>query len=262
MGQRSGTSFEDIVRLRERLAQQGTTANTSSDRSTATNIEVKPFVPSSQDENKRISRSMLASVLSMLQRVNKENKVLGQVLESMFLRMCASWCIPVPGYGADYAGSLPMHSLPPICTSTVTHAVESMSTMLVHALAEDKTGFTQRSVCPAVASLLGLEQALVSYCATLQASQCVSISTMGRTQQIRYRARSENAVPAGVRALLVAVRAGLSQVLRAYKDVIGRVVAHYDPSAQQQQHQQQEGAFSREQIISLEGKLLELNESK
>lgn len=257
MGQRSGTSFEDIVKLRERLAQQTAPSSASNPtNSTTTEIEVKPFAPSADNGNSRSSRSLLSSALGAVQAVQKENKVLGQVLESLFLGMCAYWRVPVPGYGADCAGNLPMQALPPMCTSTVTLAVQSVTALLVHALAEDKTGFTQRSVCPVVASLLGLESSLVAYCGTLQASQCVSISAKGRTQQIRYRARSENAVPAGVRVLLAALREGLAQVLRAYRDVLVRVVAHYDAAAQQT------GAFSREQMIVPEAKLLEVGDSK
>lgn len=253
---RSGPSFEDMVKLRQRLAQNSSLqSGVKGTSTTSAEIEVQPSSHSSNDSKGRPASSLMASVLHTINSTNRDNKVAGQLLESAVLGLCTSWRVPVPGYGADYAGNLPVIAFPPICASTVTHAVESVAILLVHALAEDSSGFTQRSVCPVVLSLLGLETSLIAYCGTLQASQCVSISSMGRTQQIRYRARSENAVPPGIRALLVAVRTGLTQVLRAYRDVLVRVVANYD-------HAAQERVFSREQVIALEGKLLELNENK
>lgn len=183
------------------------------------------------------------------QDVLQASQFLQGLQEWVYLGFYGALQVPVPGYGVQYAADLPVRAFPPMCAISVVHGIESIAALLLLALTEDASGYTQRAVCPVVRSLLTLEISVAAYCSTLQASQFVRISSMGRIQQIRYRARSESAIPDSIRLLQGAVQTALNAIVRAYRDVLLVVVTQYDSQATA-------ALFSRTQVTALEAKLM------
>jgi hypothetical protein len=270
---RHSSSFENMLKLRAHLASSEHSAvedrnnrllaestkleNTTTTATTAAAASIDRdevglrhramYSRSKEHHQGAVARAKEAA--SYAQEVMAASKFLSDLQEWAYLGYYSALSVPVPGYGVEYAADLPVRAIPPMCAATAQHAILSVSGLLLSALSEDSTGHTQRSVCPVVRSLLTLENSLAAYCSTLQASQFVRISSMGRTQQIRYRARSESAIPDSIRILQSAVQQALGTVVRAYRDVLLLVVTQYDSQAT-------EALFTRMQVTALEAKLL------
>jgi hypothetical protein len=189
--------------------------------------------------------------LGVLQSLINSSALLTSMQEYATVRLCAALSIPMPGRGVQFAAQLPVQAFPPMCATSIVHAIQSMSSLLVLALQEDSTGFTQQSVCQVVRAFLSLEMVLSTYCGTLQASQYIRLTSHGRTQQIKYKVRTHSAVPLSVRALQAAVQEGLQQVLRNYRDMLSLVVSNYNSAAASV-------LFSPQFIAILDRKLAEL----
>jgi len=271
---RPSTSFENMQRLRATLAtaahsslhplhsheaSRGTLVDRAAEdrRAASSAIErdpggLRPRAMYSRNRDRHQQdqhEGRSAGDAKFAQEVQKASKILTGMQEWLYLGFYTALHVPVPGYGVQYAADLPQRAFPPMAATSAVHAIQSITGLLLLALTEDSTGYTQRSVCPVVRSLLTLESALSAYCGTLQASHFVRISSMGRTQQIRYRARSESAIPESVRVLQQAVQEALGRVVRAYRDVLLIVVTQYDSQASAV-------LFSRTQVTALEAKLV------
>ncbi len=256
---RHSSSFENILRLRASLAageRDVTRAEASyEEKQYDSSIEREPLGLRARTMYRRDKARHAhhdgtdSEGFKYAQDVLQASQFLKGLQEWVYLGFYGALQVPVPGYGVEYAADLPARAFPPMCTTSVVHAIESIAALLLLALSEDASGYTQRSVCPVVRSLLTLESSLAAYCSTLQASQFVRISSMGRIQQIRYRARSENAIPDAIRLLQGAVQQALHSMVRAYRDVLLIVVTHYDSQATT-------ALFSRTQVTALEAKLM------
>ena len=256
---RHSSSFENILRLRASLAA-GERDSTHTDHSHEEkhydkSIELEPSGLRPRRMYRRDTHrhahhdGTTSEAFKHAQEVLQASRFLKGLQEWVYLGFYGALQVPVPGYGVEYAADLPVRAFPPMCATAVVHAIESITALLLLALNEDASGYTQRSVCPVVRSLLTLESSLAAYCSTLQASQFVRISSMGRIQQIRYRARSESAIPDSIRLLQGAVQQALNSMVRAYRDVLLIVVTHYDSQATT-------ALFSRTQVTALEAKLM------
>ena len=248
---KKSTSFENIVRLRAQLSSSDlhhrTSSSSNNGTGSAVEIEKNPTVSHS---GQRVQNSdPLNDAFLQMQRLLGSNKIVTALVDQVSLHYSALLDIPVQGRGVEYAGTLPFRAVPPMCAATVAYATRAVSLLLVHALGEDRTGITQRSVCSVVRMLLHLEETVALYCATLQASQYVQIARMGRTQQIRYRARSESAVPNSVRVIQLAVQESLSRLVGAYRDVLLAIVTNYDSTTSSVM-------FSKAHLLVLEEKLV------
>lgn len=239
------TSFENILQLRAQLHGNGSL--TRSQQAPAAEVpEIEKAAPST-------ARSKIAKnsdPVSDLWKWVESQPLLGKFVDHLYLRVCGALQVPVVGRGIEHAGALPSRAFPPMCAATSVYAVEAVSHLLVHALSEDATGVAQRSMASTLRCLLHLEDVVGKYCGTLQASQYVRISTMGRAQEIRYRARSENAVPEEIRNLQAAIRESIRRVVGAYRDELVLLISNYNSAAT--------GAmFSRTQLLAIEAKLID-----
>ena len=188
-------------------------------------------------------------------RLEQDSALIMKIGDYVFLNMCAMLQVPVPGRGVQYVGTLPVRALPPMCAATAVYAVQSASLLLKHALREDSSGQASRSVCAVLRCLLMLDDTAGRYCATLQAAQCVRIASMGRTQEIRYRARSESAIPDSVRKIIIATKEATLRVISCYRDVLLMVVSNYNSAASS-------AMFTKQQLLTIEAKLIELDASE
>jgi hypothetical protein len=236
------SSFESIVKLRSKLSGDNLTQ-----RQVFTDVPIeKPF-----DARQASTRTdPLSELAQQLQGAVDSNRVAKSLVDHAYLRICAFLDIPVPGRGVEHAGSLPVRAIPPMCAATVVYAIQAVSLLLVRALVEDASGAAQQSMYAVLRCLLHLDETVSKYCGTLQASQFVRIASMGRTQEIRYRARSEGAVPDSVRSILQATREATLRVVAAYRDVLLLVVSNYDSAATS-------AMFSKPQLLMIEAKLIE-----
>jgi hypothetical protein len=239
--QQKSTSFESIVRLRSKLS-----GDNLQQRQAAAEVAIeKPF-----DTRKATRADPLSELSQQVQSAVDSNRVAKSLVDHVYLRVCAFLDIPVPGRGVEHAASLPVRAIPPMCAATVVYAIQAVSLLLVHALVEDASGVAQQSVYAVLRCLLHLDETVSRYCSTLQASQFVRIASMGRTQEIRYRARSEGAVPDSIRSILQATREATLRVVGAYRDVLLLVVSNFDSATTS-------AIFSKPQLLMLEAKLIE-----
>ena len=250
---KKSSSFENIVRLRAQLSSTDLHHRTSSSNTgTGSAVEIEKNSTVSHSGQRVQNSDPLNDAFLQMQRLLDSNKIVTALIDQVSLRYSALLDIPVQGRGVEYAGTLPFRAVPPMCAATVAYSTRAVSLLLVHALGEDRTGITQRSVCSVVRMLLHLEETVALYCATLQASQYVQIARMGRTQQIRYRARSESAVPNSVRVIQLAVQESLSRLVGAYRDVLLAIVTNYDSTTTSVM-------FSKAHLLVLEEKLVALS---
>lgn len=243
--QRRSASFENIVKLRSKLSGDNLhQRHTSGDNSQVVSIE-KPF-----DARRAVPTDPLVELAQQVQGAVDSSRVVKSLFDHAYLRVCAALDVPVPGRGVEHAASLPARAIPPMCAATVVYAIHAASLLLVRALVEDPSGAAQQSVYAVLRCLLHLEESVGKYCGTLQASQFVRIASMGRTQEIRYRARSESAVPDSIRSILQAAREATIRVVAAYRDVLVMVVSNFDSAATS-------AMFSKQHLLMLEAKMIE-----
>jgi hypothetical protein len=239
------TSFDSIVKLRAQLSSGGT-------REAVGLGTAAPEVPPSASSQRKPGSDVFSKAIASVYQAAMANKFMRGLADYLHLRQAGLLQSPVAGRGVANAGALPARAFPPMCAATVVYAVQSASMLLVRALGEDTRGTAQRSMPAVLRGLLLLEEAVVGYCATLQASQFVRIASVGRTQEIRYRARSESAVPDEIKSILEATREAILRVAGAYRDELLLLLSNYSTSVTS-------AMFSKAQLLALESKLMEIS---
>mmetsp|Transcript_13481 Transcript_13481/g.30175 ORF Transcript_13481/g.30175 Transcript_13481/m.30175 type:complete len:409 (-) Transcript_13481:67-1293(-) len=175
----------------------------------------------------------LARLPSRLQLAVDANPLLRGAQEAAVTTLCKRLGLPVEGAGSRLAGTLGTdEAFPPMATGALVHTVETLSLLQTHALGEDASGLSQRSVHSVVRALLQLEAQLAALCTSLQTSpEAVRLTTSTAGLKIRYRLRRDELLPSAVRGMQAAVREGLYRVIRAYKDVLLLVASNYNANS-------------------------------